>query len=107
MINNNGGNFNLRRVKRKLKDDSKIIINNYFNAIMDGYESCMGEYMSYKGGFLYCKGFRYKDNWVGKLTYGYNLEYSGYYSFLEPVKEISEEQFNQEYRKYLVKHRFG
>ena len=107
MSNNSGGNFNLRRVKRKLKGDSKVITNNYFDAIMDVYESCMGEYMSYEGGFLYCKGFGYKDNWVGKLTYGYSLQYSEYYSFLEPGKEISEEQFNQEYRKYLVKHRFG
>jgi hypothetical protein len=107
MRNNSGGNFNLRMFKRELNRGSDVITNNYYDTIMDENENCFGEYMAYEEGNIYCRGFAYKDKWVGKLKYGYNLQDSAYYSFLEYEKEISEEQFNYEYRKYLVKHRLG
>ena len=94
----------LKRVKR-LYETSKSYEDGYYECICDEDGEIFGEYFDYEdGGVFNITGFCFKSEWIGLLFHQKNV---WHYSFLEPGKQITKEEYDLDYKKYLAKYRLG
>jgi len=95
----------LKRIK-KLYETSHSYEDGYYDCICDEDENILGEYRAYSGtgGNIDIFGFCYNNEWVGCCYYD---SFCRYYSFLTIGKQIEKDEFEMDYKKYLVKYRLG
>ena len=94
----------LKRVK-KLYDTSQSYEDGYYECLCDEEGEIFGEYFAYENGdILTIKGFCFNSEWIGFVCHAGN---NWHYSFLEPGKQITKEEFDLDYKKYLSKYRLG